>query len=217
METSEYNCFMESKVIILKSGRKITRYKAICKSCNADRGYKDKNKINTLCVRCSNHSINSQKKGIKLSEEHRKKISLAAYKRYNDSNWKPKDRSSRGPTDNSNRTYDILNNPKQRKLKHNMKTLLNVKLKRRNMNKNYKHTFDLLGYSIDDLIFHLESQFQEGMTWANYGEWHIDHIKPDSWFNYSSTEDEDFKKSWSLQNLQPLWAKDNLSKGARNA
>jgi len=50
------------------------------------------------------------------------------------------------------------------------------------------------------------------MTWDNYGTWHIDHIRPDSWFHYDSVNHEDFKKSWMLDNLQPLWAKDNLMK-----
>ena len=50
------------------------------------------------------------------------------------------------------------------------------------------------------------------MTWDNYGEWHIDHIIPISYFDYSSYDDETFKICWDLNNLQPLWAKDNLIK-----
>lgn len=70
----------------------------------------------------------------------------------------------------------------------------------------------LIGYTINDLKYHLESKFSEGMTWENYGEWHIDHIKPISSFNISSVEDRDFKLCWSLSNLQPLWAIENLRK-----
>ena len=47
----------------------------------------------------------------------------------------------------------------------------------------------------------------------NYGKWHIDHIKPISSFNINGINSDDFKKCWSLNNLQPLWAKDNLQKG----
>ena len=68
-------------------------------------------------------------------------------------------------------------------------------------------------YSIEELYNHLESQFTEGMSWDNMGEWHIDHIRPVASFNYTTTECEDFKKCWALNNLQPLWAKDNMSKG----
>jgi len=71
---------------------------------------------------------------------------------------------------------------------------------------------DLVRYSTDDLKAHIEKQFQPGMTWKNYGEWHIDHEIPVSAFNFSKPEHMDFKKCWALKNLQPLWAKDNCSK-----
>jgi hypothetical protein len=70
------------------------------------------------------------------------------------------------------------------------------------------HTIEVLGYSAEDLKSHLESLFNEGMTWDNYGEWHIDHIKPVSLFE----KDEDPKIVNALENLQPLWASENLSK-----
>jgi len=68
-----------------------------------------------------------------------------------------------------------------------------------------------LGCSIEELKRHLESQFAEGMSWDNYGKWHIDHIKPLSSFNL--TKAEELKKACHFSNLQPLWAKDNLKKG----
>jgi hypothetical protein len=75
-----------------------------------------------------------------------------------------------------------------------------------------KPTFELLGYSVEQLKQHLESQFTKGMTWDNYGEWHIDHITPRAKLKYETTDDENFKKCWSLDNLQPLWALDNIKK-----
>jgi hypothetical protein len=78
-----------------------------------------------------------------------------------------------------------------------------------------KKIFERLGYTPDDLRKHLESKFKEGMTWDNHGEWHIDHIIPQSWLPFDSIEDENFLKCWSLDNLQPLWAKDNISKQDR--
>ena len=85
-------------------------------------------------------------------------------------------------------------------------------LKYRGQTKNNK-TFTLLGYTKYELKDHLESQFTDGMSWDRFNEIHIDHIRPVSSFNYTTTECEDFKKCWALNNLQPLWAKDNLSKG----
>jgi len=71
---------------------------------------------------------------------------------------------------------------------------------------------DYIGYTAKELKSHLESKFKKGMSWKNCGLWHIDHIKPRSLFNFSSPEDEEFKKCWALNNLQPLWALDNLHK-----
>jgi len=79
----------------------------------------------------------------------------------------------------------------------------------------YRSTFALLGYTIEELMRHLEKRFSEGMTWENYGEWHVDHIRPMASFNFTSPEDEEFKACWSLDNLQPLWWLDTLSKGLR--
>ncbi len=79
--------------------------------------------------------------------------------------------------------------------------------------KNRKHWEDLVNWSLSELKKHLESQFQLGMTWENYGKWHIDHIIPISLWKFKKSTDREFKQCWALCNLQPLWAKDNLSKG----
>lgn len=105
------------------------------------------------------------------------------------------------------------NDPKYR-LGVRTRTAVYTCLKERNVNKKSK-TFQLLGYTIEELMAHLESLFTEGMTWDNYGEWHVDHIIPMASFTFDSTDDEEFKKCWALSNLQPLWGPDNLSKGTR--
>lgn len=75
----------------------------------------------------------------------------------------------------------------------------------------------LVGYSVEDLKAHLEALFVDGMTWARFmaGEIHIDHKKPKSKFQYESAADPVFRECWGLQNLQPLWAADNLRKNAK--
>lgn len=98
------------------------------------------------------------------------------------------------------------------KIHINIKTALYSSLKERDLTKHSK-TFDILGYSLIDLITHLENQFVYGMTWENYGEWHIDHILPISKFNIKEVGDLEFNHCWSLSNLRPLWSTDNLSKG----
>lgn len=74
----------------------------------------------------------------------------------------------------------------------------------------------LTGYTTEELKIHLEEQFTDGMSWGNYGQWHIDHIKPVCSFGYISCESEEFKECWSLTNLRPLWAIDNIKKGAQD-
>lgn len=78
-----------------------------------------------------------------------------------------------------------------------------------------KSTINFLGCSIEELKIFIEKKFREGMSWDNYGlkGWHLDHIKPCSSFDL--TKEEDVKKCFHYTNLQPLWAKDNLSKGAK--
>jgi hypothetical protein len=71
---------------------------------------------------------------------------------------------------------------------------------------------NIIGYSQKDFISHIESQFVDGMTWDNRSEWHIDHIKPISLFIKEGETNPAIINA--LSNLQPLWAKDNLLKGA---
>lgn len=82
-------------------------------------------------------------------------------------------------------------------------------------NKERNRAFSLLPYSKEDLISHLEAQFKDGMSWENYGDWHIDHKKPIAAFSFTQYQDEQFIECWSLENLQPLWALDNIKKGGR--
>ena len=72
-------------------------------------------------------------------------------------------------------------------------------------------TEDLLGYTTEELKTHLESLFQEGMTWNNHGKWHIDHIIPQSHF----ISIDQIKECFALDNLKPEWAEWNMSKGNR--
>ena len=75
-------------------------------------------------------------------------------------------------------------------------------------------TFDELPYTPHDLKEHLENQFDDNMTWENYGSyWHIDHIYPHSKLPYDSLKHPNFQKAWALSNLRPLEAKENQSKG----
>ena len=75
--------------------------------------------------------------------------------------------------------------------------------------------WDLLGYSAEELVRHIQKQFTKGMTIEHFmrGDIHIDHIIPKSLFNLETIED--LRRCHALSNLRPLWAKDNLAKSAR--
>ena len=66
----------------------------------------------------------------------------------------------------------------------------------------------------EDFVQYLENLFTKGMSWENYGKWHIDHIVPIKYFidNYDFSDFEIQKICFHYSNLQPLWAKENISK-----
>jgi hypothetical protein len=72
------------------------------------------------------------------------------------------------------------------------------------------NTQSLLGCTYEEAKSHFELLFNKGMSWSNYGEWHVDHIRPVSSFGL-----DELHLMNHISNLQPLWAKDNLVKGDR--
>src|SRR5262245_6261589 len=73
--------------------------------------------------------------------------------------------------------------------------------------------FQLIAYSPDRLRVHIEAQFTEGMSWANYGTtWHIDHVRPCASFDLSNPLQQ--RACFNFVNLRPLWKPDNGSKGS---
>lgn len=71
--------------------------------------------------------------------------------------------------------------------------------------------FDLIGCDRDTLREYLESQFKGGMTWSKWGGkdgWNVDHKFPLSRCRTA----EDFRRAAHYTNLQPLWAKENVTK-----
>lgn len=109
------------------------------------------------------------------------------------------------------RYHKMTANSPQYKLSRNLRTRLWAALKKQNNKKSTK-TFDLIGCSISYLTNYLAAKFSAGMTWENYGQWHIDHIKPCISFDLSDLQQQ--RECFHYTNLQPLWAADNFSKHA---
>jgi hypothetical protein len=71
-----------------------------------------------------------------------------------------------------------------------------------------------LGCTVGQAKLHIQKQFQKGMNWNNYGRaWHIDHVIPLA--SWDLTKEDHRMRAANILNLQPLWARDNLKKGAR--
>lgn len=162
-----------------------------------------------------------QKNKGKLYRDSNKEKEKIRHKIYNDSD---SGSSKRRKRENAR----IKNDPAFR-LKKFIPSYIRTALRKIGCCKNNTPTFDYLPYTPQDLKIHLESLFEPWMTWDNWGvydsevwndndpttwTWHIDHIIPQSLFPYSSLEDENFQKCWSLSNLRPYSAKHNIQDGA---
>jgi hypothetical protein len=130
--------------------------------------------------------------------------------------WREKNRGYSRDWYKRNRKYysDYLKSKRETnplfKLRRNISSLIGISLRKKGFTKRSK-TASILGCSYMEFFNHIESKFQEGMTWENRSEWHIDHIIP---LASAKTEEEIIKLN-HYTNLQPLWAKDNLKKGAK--
>jgi len=122
------------------------------------------------------------------------------------------------------------------RIRTSMSVFLWKQLKQRGTGKKGHSSWDYLPYTIEELAAHLESRFEVGMTWENQGEWHIDHIRPQSQYKFKLEEHPEVIAdpsitSWdaienpmlhpdvarcnALSNLRPLWAKENVRRGDR--
>ena len=177
----------ENGVLIKGGGRKFLGGKKI-----ADKKYRQKNKEKL---------DNYVKDWYEQNKEHRKQY-LKEYREKNIDKIRETKRNYERTRKANDPIYKLINN---------FRTAIYQVLKENNVKKN-GHYFDILKYSPEDLIVHLEKQFDERMSWDNYGEWHVDHIKPISSFNIQEIGDNEFIECWSLNNLQPLWGDENIRK-----
>jgi hypothetical protein len=108
---------------------------------------------------------------------------------------------------NKNReSYDPLY-----RLRRRISVLIRNGMASNGLKKKGTKTDSILGCTISDFKIHIERQFLKGMSWENHGGWHLDHIVP---ISSASSESEIYGLNHHT-NFRPLWAKDNLSKGAR--
>lgn len=158
---------------------------------NKSREYHKKNKEREKEYR-KNYRKNNPEKDKKRHQDYYKNNKQKISKRINQYNKKRK-------------KHDI-----GYKIKCNLVKRLCMVIKR---NERKGHTVELLGCSINDFKNHIKSKFTEGMTWENYGEWHIDHIIPCAVFDFTKTEAQKF--CFHYTNMKPMWGNENKSKNCK--
>jgi len=232
--TKRFDCFSVAD----KSGNR----RGVCKSCLK---YKDspdmwmKNHVRKklysfnkrCCSKCNKIKCLSLFPNDFVGRVHNNKKSYClscAYKMKNDYINRNKDRKAKWDKKHyekykdkhNQKFYERLKNNPQYKVAHSLRTNLNGILRRKDQIK-VGSVIKSVGCTKQELIKHLENQFYpnpengEPMTWNNHGTkgWHIDHIRPLCSFDLQNPED--FKMANHYTNLQPLWAKENLSKNGK--
>lgn len=213
-------------------------HNSYCKLCDATRKkeyyIKNKEKVNKSC---KNYYITNKEKVTSKVKEYlnsNKELVLSKKRDYYNKNKEKLSEKAKNITEEQK----IKNRERAKSYKIKNRKLLNEKLVLRSKNDiNFRllksirsrvrfalisknssklnNTENLLGCSIQFFKNYLEERFLDGMTWDNYGlkGWHIDHKIPCSMFDLTNEDEQ--KKCFNYTNQQPLWALDNLKKGAK--
>lgn len=189
------------KLIVEFNKRKLSKdgHRSECRTCQStskNKWFAD-NKERELCK-------------AKSPEQREKRYKWYTTKYNNDPEWRAKQLKSNSEYGKSEsglkkrrEWYNIPNN----KIASNMRSRIRQAIKN---NTKFGKSLDLLGADIDTTRAYIESKFREGMTWDNHGEWHIDHIIPCNFFDFSIEEHQLI--CFNYKNLQPMWASENFSK-----
>ncbi len=167
----------------------------------SEKKYFDKNKVRVRAARLLGYHRNKERYG--------ERSRMFARKRYQDNPEKASVRARRS-------REKIKDTPRYR-LNNAIRAGVYDSLKDNGVSKGGRRWECITGFTVGQLRIHLENRFLDGMNWNNYGKWHIDHIIPISFFRYNSANDTEFRMCWRLENLQPLWAEDNMIKSNKVA
>lgn len=194
-------------------------HKHICKVCRKtpSKEYQINNKEKIKEYRHAYYLKNKKiinKKTIKYRKDNKTKVNKQQREHYRNNKQKISENSMQYFQKNKKKIIEKQLQKRKKfprvKIRHNLQSRIRMAIKRHNK---ALSTMLLVGCDIDYLMYHLQEQFAKDMSWDNYGDWHIDHIKPCARFDLSSPSQQ--IKCFHYTNLQPLWAEDNWSKGAK--
>lgn len=207
-----------------KDKSKPNGYKSACKSCEKE--YRKKHNEDTKESRAEYNkqwredNKESRAEYNKQYYDHNKETAKTYTKQYYKDNKEVVDKSNRQWRKSNKEAVKEWRNQYESKRKQDplyklicrTRSMISRVIKQWGFKKSSR-THQILGCSFEEFKIHIESQFTDGMSWDNYGEWHYDHKTPVSW---ALTQEEIIALN-HYTNFQPLWAKDNLSKGNRFA
>lgn len=180
-----------------------------CKSCSnvKNKKYRDENPEASKAATSKWYQRNKDKKAAQVKSwvERNKERYIAVGKAWQESNpelmksyWRKHYQKNR----KRNASYQVHN-------------AIGARLRNCLRGKKSARTEELIGYQVEELMASIEKQFRPGMSWANYGDWHIDHIVPLIDFDCSTEESDEIRKAWAISNLRPIWAEENLRKSCK--
>ena len=184
-------------------------YRNVCRECCNSR-HRELHKIGSLSVdkkkeRMRQYMKKKRKDPEFNKSEKKKERERNKERRKNDPEYRKKINNRI-----SKRRKERMNTDPIYRFKVKIRKRIRSILKDRGYTKKSK-THEILGISYEEFNLHMERQFVKGMTWDNYGEWHIDHIIPLA----TAICEDDVIRLNHYTNLQPLWAEDNLRKGSK--
>jgi hypothetical protein len=164
--------------------------------------YREKNK-HEIQEYCKQYYIKNKEKCLSRTQQYEEKHPERR-KEYNKKYWGEK-KEKIYQYKKSRRDSDL-----NYRLRERFRSRLWSALKMKKVNK-VDSISDMIGCDYDFLREYISKKFEDGMTWDNYGKWHIDHIIPCAKFDLTDIKEQN--KCFHYTNLQPLWEKDNKSKG----
>lgn len=157
-------------------------------------------------------------------QENKEKEKIRKQKFYQENTKKVRDRNKRYRENNPEKVREYARNyaaKRRENIQYRIQSSIRCRIWRC-IKKRSEHSMDLTGCTLEFLINYLESKFEEGMSWENYGNpnkdhtdcWHIDHIRPCC--SFDMTDKEQQRQCFHYTNLQPMWGLENISKGGRH-
>ena len=180
-------------------------YRKQCKDCCKSRGRK------YYHDRIDNPDFKEMRrqKSIQWRKDNPEHYLELARNRYYKNREKEIERRKKYSRENKDKINKRVQNRRKNDPLYKLRQLMYSRLRKKIKNKSESMS-DILGCTWEEFRIHIESQFKDGMTWDNHGQygWHLDHIIP---LSSAKTEEEIYKLN-HYTNLQPLWAEENLKK-----